>query len=188
MQVGGRAWRRGRQGYVEQSVSKTGERNNRGQQSPTCKMKKGREEGEVLGAEDQTCNEGRHAAHKSRCFGLPHSVSAVLSCVRSGCIAAPRSDAAADAFMRQFQRPTSVGGAARSLGPPCRCRRCRCHRGRYCGCAVCACAALCSSEASRWPRLSAGRGLPGQRDRVSPQSMHPAARDPPLPPLALSAR
>ena len=44
--------------------SKTGERNNRGQQSPTCKMKKGREEGEVLGAEDQTCNEGRHAAHK----------------------------------------------------------------------------------------------------------------------------
>ena len=47
MQVGGRAWRRGRRGYVEQSVSKTGERNNRGQQSPTCKMKKGREEGEV---------------------------------------------------------------------------------------------------------------------------------------------
>ena len=136
MQVGGRAWRRGRQGYVEQSVSKTGERNNRGQQSPTCKMKKGREEGEVLGAEDQTCNEGRHAAHKSRCFGLPHPVSAVLSCVRSGCIAAPRSDAAATAFMRQFQRPISVGGAARSLGPPCRCRRCRCHRGRYCGCGV----------------------------------------------------
>ena len=75
MQVGGRAWRRGRQGYVEQSVSKTGERNNRGQQSPTCKMKKGREEGEVLGAEDQPCNEGRHAAHKSRCFGLPRAAA-----------------------------------------------------------------------------------------------------------------
>ena len=90
----------------------------------------------MLGAEDQTCNEGRHAAHESRCFGLPHPVSAVLSCVRSGCIAAPRSDAAAAAFMRQFQRPISVGGPARSLGPPCPCRRCRCHRGRYCGCAV----------------------------------------------------
>ena len=115
MQVGGRAWRRGRQGYVEQSVSKTGERNNRGQQSPTCKMKKGREEGEVLGAEDQTCNEGRHAAHKSRCFGLPHPVSAVLSCVRSGCIAAPRFGAAAAAFMRQFQRPISAGGALYQL-------------------------------------------------------------------------
>ena len=38
--------------------------------------------------------------------------------------------------MRQFQCPISVGGAARSLGPPCRCRRCRCHRGRYCCCAV----------------------------------------------------
>ena len=32
-----------------------------------------------------------------------------------------------------------------------------------------ACPALCSSEASRWSRLSTGRGLPGQRDRVSPQ-------------------
>ena len=187
MQVGGRAWRRGRQGYVEQSVSKTGERNNRGQQSPTCKMKKGREEGEVLGAEDQTCNEGRHAAHKSRCFGLPHPVSAVLSCVRSGCIAAPRSDAAAAAFMRQFQRPTSVGGAAR-WGRPAAADDAAAIVAATEAAPSGACAALCSSEASRWPRLSAGRGLPGQRDRVSPQSMHPAARDPPLPPLALSAR
>ena len=53
-------------------------------------------------------------ARKSRCFGLPHPVSAALSCVRSGCIAAPRSDAAAACIHEAVPAPY-IGGRGGAL-------------------------------------------------------------------------